>query len=614
VTAGRAPTATHEDTAVGKVYDSRLVRRLWRFVVPHQKWIWISLALLLILSACQLALPFIIKLAIDKNLTQKTTQGLGLLAAGYIGVTIVEFIARHWQMYLVDLAGQNSLYDLRIAVFKHMQQLPARFFDKTPIGRLVGRVTTDIESLQEVFSSGVVTIVGDFVFLIATVGLLVALNWKLTLVTMGVVPVLLVVTMFVRIRVRGAYAIMRANISRLNAYLHEQISGMTIVQMFTRQGLSRDGFQTINKLVRDAQLQTVQWESILSAVMEMMGSFTIALILWYGGGLAAKTADGSNVFGLTLGTLFAFVELMRRFFQPLNELSLKYTVMQNAMTASERIFNLLDVNDRIPEPEHPADVGEVQGHIEFRNVIFGYHENEPVLRNVSFRVKAGERVAIVGATGAGKTTILKLLTRMYDIQQGRILLDGVDIRDYALADLRKRVGIVPQDVFLFEGDILTNIHLGKSDVTEEEAMNAANRLHLDEFVTRFPNGYREPVRERGKNLSAGEKQLIAFARVLAFAPPVIVLDEATSNVDSHTEEVLQEAVHTLMGGRTSFVIAHRLSTIRDVDRILVMHKGELVEDGSHEELIAKRGVYWRLYQLQYKDQEVAPSPSARVAS
>ena len=626
------------DEAAGKIYDSYLVRRLWAYIRPHQRYIWQGLALLLVVSGMRLAQPLLVRVAINRYLVPVVESapdaagapdlnGFTLLALGLLVVIGVEFLVRRRQMYVVGLAGQNSLYDLRLAVFRHLQQLPARFFDRTPIGRLVGRVTTDIEALQELFASGVVTIFGDFVFLAATAGILFYFNVRLTLIGFTVVPVLLVITMFIRVRVRSSYGSMRMRIAQLNAYLHEHVSGMPVVQMFVREGLARDGFADINDGVRDAQLDTVRWESGLSAITEMLSSFTVALILWYGGGLAidgyfgvsAAATAGAVGRSITLGDLFLFVDFMQKFFAPLNELSLKYTVMQNAMTSSERIFNLLDVEDRIPEPDVPVEVGEVRGGIELRNVTFGYDPNEPVLRDVSMRITPGERVAIVGATGAGKTTILKLLTRMYDIQAGEIRLDDVDIRAYPLRSLRRRIGVVPQDVFLFAGDILSNIKLGFAHVSDADAIAAADQLHLNEMVARFPGGYREPVRERGKNLSAGEKQLVAFARVLALAPKVLVLDEATSNVDTHTEHLLQEAVHLLMAGRTSLIIAHRLSTIKDVDRILVMHKGRLVEDGTHEELFARRGVYWRLYQLQYKEQEGsaeagAGAPSGHAAS
>ncbi len=583
--------------AGSKAYDAQLVRRLWDFIRPHQRLIWAALALLLLYQGCRLAMPAIVGRAID-DVGQGDLQALWLWGSLLVAAGLTELFARMRQIWKVDQAGQNALFDLRMAVFGKLQRLSSSFYDKTPIGRLVGRVTTDVEALQEMFSSGVVTILGDFVFLAATVAILLIYDWQLALATFLVVPVLLATTVYIRRRVRRAYQELRRRLSQLNAFLHEHVTGMHLVQMFNREEATRERHDEINAGVRDSQLTTVRWETLLSSVTEMLGSFTVALILWYGGGLAHRDPQA-----LTLGTLFAFIEYMQRFFGPLNDLSQKYTVMQNAMTASDRIFSLLDERRETPEPERPVQAPPAQGEIVFRSVDFAYEPGEPVLKAVDFRVAPGERVAIVGATGSGKTTLLKLLIRLYDVQDGEILLDGVDVRAYALRDLRQRVGIVPQDVFLFAGDLLENVRLGHPEISDEEAIRAAEHLGLGEIVSRFPGGYREPVRERGKNLSSGERQLIAFARVMATAPPILALDEATSNVDSHTEHLLQSAVHELMTGRTSLIIAHRLSTIRDVDRILVLHHGELVEQGTHDELLALRGVYWRLYQLQYEPQE-----------
>lgn len=582
-------------------YDARLVRRLWAFIRPHQRLLWSSLGFLILSQACSLALPLLVMEALDGPLTDGELDGLWPLLWGYGGITVVLIASQSAYTWTVDKTGQNALLDLRMAVFEHLQRLNASFYDKTPIGRLVGRVTTDVEALQEMFSSGVVTILGDLLFLIATLVILFSIQPELSLVTVAVVPILVALTLWIRIRVRAAYEVMISRRSRLNAFLHEHVSGMPLIQAFVRERRTAQEFQATNGEMRDAQLRSVKWESSLSGLTEMFGSFTTAMIVWYGGGVVVGDIGVEG--GLTLGKLFLFITLMDRFFGPLNELSLKYTVMQNAMTASDRIFALLDRTEITEEPGAPKDPATAEGRIRFRDVVFGYDPDEPVLHGLDFEVAPGERVAVVGATGAGKTTILKLLTRLYDVQSGSIELDGVDVREYSLAGLRGRVGIVPQDVFLFGGDILSNVRLGHPEITDEEAMEAAGRLHLDDVVERFPRGYREPVRERGKNLSSGERQLVAFARVLAVAPPVLALDEATSNVDSHTEHLLQDAVHLLTEGRTSIVIAHRLSTIRDVDRILVLHKGELVEDGSHDELLAEDGVYRKLYELQYQDQE-----------
>ncbi len=584
----------------GRGVDLGLLRRLWPFVRPHRRFLALGFGLLLVASGCRLVLPWLVKRGIDDHLTPGDLDGVGWLVAAFVVVGLVEMAARRAQMYSVDRAGQNALLDLRARLFGHLQRLPASYYDRTPTGKVLGRVTTDVEALNELFSSGVVTILGDFVFLGATLGILFALDWRLTLATLLVVPPLGAVTLFVRARVRRAYQEMRSQLSAMNAFLHEQVGGMAVNQMFAREARVAAQFEETNAGVRQAQLRTVWWESVLSAAVEMLGSFTVALILWFGGRQALEALGapaGAAADPLTLGTLFAFIEYMQRFFAPLNDLSMKYTVLQNATTASRRIFDLLEVDEALPEPAAPAALPPAAGEIVFEGVGFGYG-SERVLEDLSFRIAPGERVALVGATGAGKTTVLKLLTRLYDPDQGRILLDGVDLRDHRLSQLRSRVALVPQDVFLFEGTILENIRLGKPEVGAAQARAAADRLHLDEFVARFPRGYEEPVRERGKNLSAGEKQLLSFARVLAASPPVLALDEATSNVDSHTEQRLQEAVHELMEGRTSLAVAHRLSTVRDVDRILVFHRGRLAEQGRHEELLALRGIYWRLVELQ----------------
>jgi len=594
-----------QKSKLGAVYDARLMKRLWIYVAPHQRWLWVSLLLLIVTSALGLAQPMLIRYAIDDFLMEGEMTGFGWILGGVAVAILGELVGRAVQTYTLDLAGQSALIDLRLAVFSHLQKLSARFFDRNPIGRLIGRVTTDIESLGEMFASGVVTILGDLINLFAILSILFWLNWQLTLVALCSVPVLLVSTLWVRVRVRNAYEKMVTQRSRINAYLHEQASGMPLVQGFRREKRTKKKFDTINEELCTAQLQSVNWESILSALTDMLGSVTMALILWYGGGLALEglslNASGVSPMGdaVTLGTLVAFIQYMERFFGPLNELSMKYTVMQNAMTASERVFRLLDADDMIPEPATAYQGPKTVGHIRFDNVTFGYDESNPVLKGVSFEVKPGEKVAFVGATGAGKTTILKLLTRLYEVNSGAIEIDGLNVKEYALKDLRSRVGIVQQDVFLFAGNILDNIHLGHPEIDDATAAAAADELHLDVVVARLPGGYYEPVREMGKGLSSGERQLISFARVLALRPSVLALDEATSSVDSHMESLLQEAVGRVMRDRTSLIIAHRLSTIRDVDRILVMHKGELVEQGSHVELLSQKGFYWKLYKLQY---------------
>ena len=582
-----------------------LLRKLWPFIKPHQRYIWISLALLLIGQGSSLGITWFIGEIIDDDLLRVNFDQFQQTVLLIVSLSVVELLARAWQTWTLDLAGQNALIDLRLAVFRHLQRLSSRFYDRTPIGRLVGRVTTDIEALQEMFSSGLVTILGDFVGLFSIVGVLFLLNWQLTLVTLATVPFLLVLTLFIRTRVRRGYTELIRRRSRLNSFLHEQLSGMPLVQLFRRERDRHEKFSDESRGMQDSQLSTVSLESALSASTELIGNFTTALILWYGGGLLLDSLGGTSTGdgdGLRIALLFKFIQYMQRFLGPLNDLSLKYTVMQSAMVASERIFNLLGQEEITPEPVSPTLPKENAGRIEFDNVTFGYDPESPVLRDVSFSVAPGERIAIVGATGGGKTTLLKLITRLYDVQKGSIRIDGVDIRERPLQDLRKTVGIVPQDVFLFSGDIIDNIRLGHPEMSVEDAIRSADSLNLDQVVSRFPRGYREPVRERGGNLSSGERQLIAFARVLAVAPAILALDEATSNVDTRTEQLLQDAVHSLMENRTALIIAHRLSTVRDVDRILVVEDGRIVEEGAHDELMSRQGAYWRLVQLQYSDQ------------
>jgi ATP-binding cassette subfamily B protein len=565
---------------------------------PYRRRILLSIVLLLLVSGFQLLRPYLIKVAIDSHIIPGKAEGLSVVALIFLLAVAGELVCRYSETVVTEKTGQFVIFDLRTEIFEHILKMPARFFDKTPIGRLITRVTTDVEALDQMFAYGVVTILGDVCKLAAIVVILFIVDFRLSLVTFTIVPFLLASTMFFRLKARDAFRSIRLFLAKLNSLLHENISGMEIVQMFTRERANRRQFQSANTKLLGAQLRSVFYESGLSALVELIGSVGLALILWYGGGQIVRGA-------LTFGSLVLFIELVGRFFEPIFSLSQQYTIMQSAMAASERIFELLDRNGMIVSPPHPESLGTVKGEIEFRDVRFAYNADEPVVRGVSFKILPGEKVAIVGATGAGKTTLIKLLTRLYEIQEGGILIDGVDIGKADKHELRKNIGMVLQDVFLFSGDIDYNIRIGNDSISPRKVQDAARGANVEAFIDRFPLRYNEPVRERGKNLSSGEKQLIAFARAMAYEPKILVLDEATSNVDTNTERLVQQAVRKLMEGRTSIVIAHRLSTIKGVDRVLVMHKGQLVEEGTHAELMEKRGIYYRLYLLQYKGQEEA---------
>ena len=598
---GKAPETLSRD----------MLARFWEIVRPERWQLLQGLFLLLIGAGCRLLLPLLVARIIDSELLpqlagqvepglfQLLGSGLSWLISAYFALAVLEMFARRAQLIVVETAGQNALLDLRTRVFARMTSLPARFYDRTPIGRLVGRVTTDIEALQQIFSSGLVTILGDMIFLGAALALLAALSLRLTIVTVAVLPLIVLITLFVRQRVRQAYAVMRGRLSQMHAWLHEQVAGMALVQLFQREDARRAGFLVINSGVRDAQLTSVSWESVLSASMEMLGSFTTAWILWYGGGLAFDRLEAGTLSssGITLGVLFAFVDMMRRFFVPLNDLSLKWTVLQNARVSSDRIFKLLAEEPEPPDHPH-AQLPQGPCRIEFRAVDFAYAPQTPVLRNLSFTVEPGERIALVGSTGSGKSTILSLLTRLYDVDAGQILLDGIDLRELQRRPLRRCLGVVPQDVFLFRGSILDNLMMGSSTLEEAQALRAASELGLDEIVARFPSGYHEQIAERGKNLSSGEKQLIAFARILASQPRVLLLDEATANIDPRTELLLQKALQRVLESRSALIVAHRLATIEDCDRILVIEKGQIIEEGSHAELMRLGSVYSGLQDLQ----------------
>ena len=590
----------HDEEILGKAYDADLMRRLWRYVSPHRRLIAVSLLFLVGVSAVQLGQPYLIKQAIDGPIAEGDAAGLIRIVLVFAALLLMEFSLRFGQTYFLEKTGQRVVHDIRQELYRHLHSLSSSFFDRTPVGRLVTRVTTDVESLAEVFSSGVVTLIGDGVKVIGIVAILFWMDARLALLTLTVIPLLGVLAFLFRIRIRDAFRAVRGRIARINAYMHEALSGMVIVQLFRRERANQEEFHRINMDHRDADLLSVKWDSLFSAVIELVGTLAVAVIIWYGGGRVLLGA-------VSFGTLVAFLEYAQKFFGPIRELGSYYSVMQSAMASSERIFGLLDTRPEITSPPRPASLPEPAagpvGEVVFDRVSFAYSDGPPVLDGMSCTVRPGENIAIVGSTGAGKTTLVRLLIRLYDVQGGAIRIDGVDVKEHDLAQLRRRVGVVLQDHFLFSGTVASNIGMDDPAITRERIVEAARAVHAHEFIEALPGGYDHQLRERGSNLSIGQRQLLSFARALAFDPPLLVLDEATASVDSQTEMKVQDGLRVVMGGRTSIVIAHRLSTVRDSDRILVLHKGRVREEGTHDDLLAAGGIYSTLHRLQFRSPE-----------
>ncbi|NNE08663.1 MAG: ABC transporter ATP-binding protein [Gemmatimonadetes bacterium] len=587
-----------EEEVISKSLDWTLMRRLLRYLKPYRVAVLFSIVLLFLLSGLGIVGPFITKLAIDRAIAVETITDaermriLTRFSLLYLLVLVLEFGIRYAQTYITQLVGQKVMFDLRTEIFRHLQKMSLHFFHKNPVGRLMTRVTGDVEVLNELFTSGVVQIFGDLFLLIGIVTAMLLLNAKLALVVFTVLPVIFFASMLFRAKVRDSYRNVRTRLARLNSHLQESITGMNVIQLFGAEKRSFDQFDDANALHRDAHLQSVHYYAVFFPVVELIGAIATALIVWYGGGAVVQDA-------LTFGALAAFIQYTASFFRPIRDLSEKYNVLQSAMASSERIFHLLDTKPGIPVAADAREPGPLSRAITFENVWFAYNDEEWVLKGIDLTVRQGESVALVGATGSGKSTLVTLLGRFYDVQKGAIRLDGTDIRELALGNLRRRIGTVLQDVFLFSGTIDYNIRLGDSAITEERMLEAAQVANADAFIGRLENGYAEPVRERGAGLSTGEKQLLAFSRALAFDPEIFILDEATSNIDSETESLIQDALERILIGRTSLVIAHRLSTIQHVDRIIVLHHGEIREEGTHEELMREGGLYKKLYDLEY---------------
>jgi ATP-binding cassette subfamily B protein len=585
----------HEDEVIGKAYDARLMRRLLTYLRPYRMQVAVAAAAIIGHSALELVPPYLTKLVIDRYIPAADWNGLGLVAAAYLFTLTGSFGLEYFQTFVLQMIGQRIMFDIRMRVHGHLQRLDLQFYDRNPVGRLMTRVTTDVDVLNELFTSGVVSVFGDLFTLAGIMGVLLWMDWRLALVAFSVLPLIALITQWFRTNVRESYRTVRMWIARINAYLQERITGMTTVHLFRREARDFADFDEIDRRHRDANVHSIFYYAVFYPAIELVSALAVSLILWVGGGTVIQGT-------LSLGSLVAFVLYAQRFFRPISDMSEKFNILQGAMASSERIFGLLDSPVRI---ESGAIRRVPPGTIAFEHVTFWYVEGEPVLRDVSFRVEPGQRVAIVGATGAGKTTIVSLLLRFYDVQQGRITIDGVDIRDIDLATLRAMFGLVLQDVHLFSGTIGGNVRLGNENITDDQVRAAVKAVHADVFVGRLPQGLQTPVAERGATLSVGQKQLLSFARALAFDPPVLILDEATSSVDTETELLIRDALKVIMQGRTTIAIAHRLSTIQGTDRILVFHKGRLRESGSHQELLAQRGIYHRLYQLQFQMAETS---------
>jgi ATP-binding cassette, subfamily B, multidrug efflux pump len=653
-----------EEEILGKAYDSRLMRRLLGYLRPYRWQVAIALVSILLKSFADVLGPYLTKVAIDRYLaptkagasglwnwlSPRPLTGIAQISGIYVGLLLATFVFEFLQTYFMQWTGQKVMFDLRSQIFRHLQHLHIAFYDKNPVGRLVTRVTTDVDALNEMFTSGVVSIFEDIFVLVGIIGVMLCMNWKLALITFAVMPLIVIATRIFRDKVRDSYRRIRTAIARINSYLQEHVSGMVVLQLFNRESKAFDEFSAINRSHMDAYKDSIMAYAVYYPVVEIFSSIAIASVIWFGGndvlrGLTVRSialAFSPRSFltlrvvtaTASLGVLVAFISYCMRFFRPIMDFSEKFNILQSAMAASERIFKLLDTPVDVVSPAVTNKTAG-PGRIEFDHVWFAYrdvpvadHSSGPssvlpsanernvraeesaadwVLRDVSFTIEPGETAAIVGHTGAGKTTLTSLLLRFYDVQKGAVRIDGVDVREMDLIDLRSRFGVVLQDPFLFTGTVGGNIRLGTRRIQNADVEKAAEDVNLADFIRALPNGFDEEVRERGSTLSTGQKQLISFARALAHEPAILILDEATSSVDTETEFRVRDALSRMVEGRTSLIIAHRLSTVQRADKIIVMHKGLVREMGTHQQLLAQRGIYFKLYQLQYKDQELAVS-------
>jgi len=589
----------HEEEAIGKTYDFQIARRLLRYLRPYMKMLGIALVFTLLLNLLGILQPKFTEYAIDWYILPHKTTGLTVLVLVYVGVQFLRLVFSYFQAVLLNTIGQHVMYDLRSELYDKLQHQEVAYYDRNPVGRIMTRLTNDVDALNELFTSGVTDLLGDLVMIVAIIGMMLWMDVRLTLVTLLTVPMLFAATTWFRKGARRGYDMVRTRIARLNAFLQEHFSGAQTVQIFNAETKSVDRFERINDDHRNANIETIFYYAVFFPLVDFIGAAGIALVIWFGGWRVMQNTPGHTV--LSLGALVAFIQYSGFLFQPIRDISDKYNVLQAAVVASHRIFKTLDLPIAITSPANPSKKGRAEGRIEFENVWFAYKDEDWVLKDVSFAVAPGQSVALVGHTGSGKTTITNLLMRFYDVQQGRILLDGVDVREWDLQSLRENFAVVLQDVFLFSGTVEGNIRLGRADISTERVEWAATEVRADRFIKRLPEAYQSEVRERGAGLSVGQKQLISFARALAFDPALLILDEATSSIDTETEQLIQQAIDRVMRQRTSLLVAHRLSTIQRADRIVVMHHGEIREQGSHQDLLAMRGLYWRLYKLQYAD-------------
>ncbi|MCX7834024.1 MAG: ABC transporter ATP-binding protein/permease [Ignavibacteria bacterium] len=584
-----------EEEVLGKQVDYILLRRLLSFAKPYIFFIILATVLTILISALSAIRPRLTPIAIDDKVAKGDIPGLNIIIVILLGTLIIQALIQYFNAYLTSWIGQKIVYDLRKKLYSHIIHLNLKYFDNTPIGRIVTRVTNDIDVLYEVFSSGLVTALGDIFTIVWILYFMFSLDTTLALITMSVLPLLVYATAVFRKKARDSYRKIRILVAKMNAYIQEHITGISVVQLFVKEKDTIEEFSKINRAHTEQNKRGIRYYAVFFPVVEFIGAMSVALVIWYGGGQVVQN-------NISVGVLISFIQFIEMFFRPIRDLAEKYNILQTAMASSERIFELLDTKSDIIDPKHPVKYESIKGEIEFKNVSFAYNEEEYVLKNVSFKINAGERVAFVGATGAGKSTIINLLCRFYDVNQGEITLDGINIKNLKQEDLRKNIAVVLQDVFLFSGDIRYNINLGNDKITNEKIHEAISNVGLKKFINSLPDNIYHRVSERGATLSTGQKQLISFARALAYSPKILILDEATSSVDTETELLIQEAIKKLIEDRTSIIIAHRLSTIQCCDKIIVLHKGQIREIGTHQELLEKGGLYYKLYQLQYKNQ------------